>query len=120
LTLRRSDQVAIRLARQGGEGVLSCRRRLHFRSHPAVATVLTGTNNRRTWSRTAAVLAPALTPEEILNCGFWCDDVTPPDGQSGSRSLQRAQVQTGDVGVIEGFTDAVVSSVERFQPQLGI
>jgi aryl-alcohol dehydrogenase-like predicted oxidoreductase len=88
-TLRRSGpRQAIRLARQGGEGVLELPAAGYTfaLSHPAVATVLTGTNNpAHLEQNVAAALAPALTPEEILELrGLLQRRTRPsPDGQSG-------------------------------------
>jgi aryl-alcohol dehydrogenase-like predicted oxidoreductase len=68
-TLRRSGpRQAIRLARQGGEGVLELPAAGYTfaLSHPAVATVLTGTTDRTHLEQNVrAALAPALGPSEI-------------------------------------------------------
>jgi aryl-alcohol dehydrogenase-like predicted oxidoreductase len=68
-TLRRSGpRQAITLARQGGEDVLELPAAGYTfaLSHPAVATVLTGTTNRAHLEQNVrAALAPALKPTEI-------------------------------------------------------
>ena len=76
------------IARKGGKGELQLPSAGYTfaLSHPAVATVLTGTNNpAHLLQNVAAALAPALTPEEILELRELLQrrPRSSPGGQSG-------------------------------------